>query len=254
MSAEAWPAGVGRLVLPEVDSTNAEALRRAAAGSGPAWILARRQTAARGRRGRAWSSPEGNFAASLLIHPQGGPAAAALQSFVAALALADTLADFAPGADVALKWPNDVLLAGRKVSGILLESSGAGRGLAHLVIGIGVNLAAAPPAAALEPGAVPAVALAEVTGRAPDPEDFLDRLAPAVARWQHRLDTEGFAPLRAAFLARAARLGQEITARTGRETLTGRFDGLDDTGALLLATAAGLRAIPAADIYFGPAP
>lgn len=254
MSADAWPAGVARLVLAEVDSTNAEALRRAAAGSGPAWILARRQTAARGRRGRAWASPEGNFAASLLIRPQGGPAEAALQSFVAALALAEVLADLAPEAEVALKWPNDVLLGGRKVSGILLESTGSGRGLAHLVIGIGVNLATAPPPEALEPGAVPAIALAEFTGRAPDPEAFLDRLAPAVARWQARLGAEGFAPLRAAFLARAARLGQEITARTGTETLTGRFEGIDGTGALLLATSAGLRVLPAADIHFGPAP
>lgn len=238
-------------MLEETDSTNAEALRRAATLPGPAWILARHQTAGRGRRGRAWSSPPGNFAATLLLAPQASAATAALASFAAALALADTLSAYVPAGRIALKWPNDVLLDGSKVSGILLESSGTGRGVAHLAIGIGVNLAAAPPASALAEGALPAIALAGVAGTAPDPESFLDRLAPALARWLALLDAQGFAPLRAAWLARAARLGQEITARTGSETLRGRFDGIDETGALLLATPAGTRAIPAADIFFG---
>ena len=252
-AAPAWPAGVARVVLDEVDSTMADAARRAPGLAGPAWILARRQTAARGRRGRPWVNPEGNFAATLVFRPTGDAASAARQSFVAALALADVLAALAPAAEVALKWPNDVLVAGRKVSGILLESAGAGRALDHLAIGIGVNLAHAPPTEALDPGALPAIALAEVTGTVLPPEAFLDRLAPAVARWQAVHEAEGFAPIRAAWLARAARLGETITARTGRETLTGRFEGLDDTGALVLATPEGTRAIPAADIHL-PAP
>src|SRR6187431_982931 len=116
-----WPAGVGREILETVDSTNAEALRRAEAGeTGPLWLLARRQTAARGRRGRAWASPEGNFAASFLLRPPGQPA---LRSFVAALGLHDAMVALTGRADLlALKWPNDVLLAGGKVAGILLET------------------------------------------------------------------------------------------------------------------------------------
>jgi len=249
----AWPAGIARVVLDEVDSTMAEAARRAPGLAGPTWIMARRQSAARGRRGRAWMTPEGNFAATLVLRPAGDAAAAARQSFVAALALADVLTALAPGAEVALKWPNDVLIAGRKVSGILLESAGTGRGLDHLAIGIGVNLAHAPPPGALDPGALPAIALAELTGAALPPEAFLDRLAPALARWQAVCAAQGFAPIRAAWLARAAGLGETVTARTGRETLTGRFEGLDETGALVLATPEGTRAIPAADIHL-PAP
>ncbi|MCX8507888.1 MAG: biotin--[acetyl-CoA-carboxylase] ligase, partial [Rhodobacteraceae bacterium] len=157
MSAECdlWPEGYARHVLAEVDSTNSEAARLAPGLTRPTWIMARRQTAARGRRGRVWISPAGNFAASLLMRPSGDAAQAALRSFIAALALADSLADLSgPRAHISLKWPNDVLLNGGKVAGILLESVGQGAGLGHLVIGIGVNLVAAPPPEAVEPGAM----------------------------------------------------------------------------------------------------
>ncbi|WP_134726521.1 biotin--[acetyl-CoA-carboxylase] ligase [Paracoccus luteus] len=249
--ADPWPDGVARHVLARTDSTNAEALRMAATVTGPAWIMARAQTAGRGRRGRAWQMPPGNFAATLLTRPAGGPAQAALLSFVAALALHDALGlASGPAARLAIKWPNDVLLNGGKVAGILLESTGSAAGLEAVAVGIGVNLAAAPDAALLEPGAVPPVSVLGETGHAVTPEDFLDLLAPAFARWQAQLATLGFAPLRAAWTARAARLGQTITARMGTASQTGRFDGIDDSGALILATAAGRQVIPAADIHF----
>ena len=146
-SSPVWPEGVDRIHLAETDSTSAEAARRAS--DRPTWILADRQTAARGRRGRAWSMPQGNFAASLAWRPGGTPADHALRSFVAALALHDALTAFGVR-DLSLKWPNDVLLAGAKLAGILLEGSGDGR----LILGIGVNLVIAPDAAALEPRAV----------------------------------------------------------------------------------------------------
>jgi BirA family biotin operon repressor/biotin-[acetyl-CoA-carboxylase] ligase len=126
----------------------AEGARQAPSLSGPTWICALEQTAARGRRGRAWANPPGNFAASLVLRPEGAPGHAALRSFVAALALRDAfLAAGAPEAALSLKWPNDVLLNGGKVAGILLESIGAGGRIDSLIIGIGVNLAAAPAAA-----------------------------------------------------------------------------------------------------------
>lgn len=242
---------MGRVVLDEVDSTNAEAARRAERGEGPVWILAGFQTQGRGRRGRAWVSPPGNFHATLLDRPAMPPGTAALLSFAAALALADALAALTGAGDrLALKWPNDVLLDGGKVAGILLESAGPVGRVGHLAVGIGVNLIAAPEPAAVEPGAVPPVSVLAATGRRIAPVALLDALAPAYARWSGRLAAEGFAPLRAAWLARAARLGETIRARTGQAEVTGRFETVDEAGALVLETAAGRRAIPAAEVFF----
>ena len=219
--------------------------------AGPTWIMARRQTAGRGRRGRAWTDPPGNFAASLVLQPEGGPADAARLSFVAALAVHDALRQLCgPQLNVALKWPNDVLLNGGKLSGILLESVGSGGSIVALVIGIGVNLAAAPDAAVVEPGATRPVSLQGETGLAVSPGDFLSALAVAFDDWQRQMRDFGFAPIRAAWLARAAMLGETITARTGTAETTGRFDGIDETGALLLTGPRGRQTIPAADVYF----
>lgn len=246
-----WPEGVARHVLDRVDSTMAAAARLAASAMGPFWVLARQQTAGRGRRGRDWRDPPGNLAATLSLHPKGGPAEAALFSFVAALALHEALATVAgPAARLAIKWPNDVLLNGGKVAGILLESHGAGQGVDRLLIGFGVNLAQAPDPGTLEPGAVPPVALASETGAQLAPEEFLTYLAAAFARWQALYETFGFAPIRTAWLARAARLGQVVTARTGAESRTGTFETIDEGGAMVLQTAAGRVAIAAADVFF----
>lgn len=195
--------------------------------------------------------PAGNFAASLALRPRGGAAQASLYGFVAALALHEALGLVCgPAARLAIKWPNDVLLNGGKVAGILLESTGGRGDITALAVGIGVNLAATPEAAALEPDALPAVSVLAETGHAVAPGAFLDILAPAFARWQTQLETWGFAPIRTAWLARAARLGQSVTARTGRATLSGIFEGIDESGALVLATPAGREIIPAADIHF----
>ena len=249
-----WPEGVARHVLDRVDSTNAEAFRLAPHLSGPAWIMARRQEAGRGRRGRAWADPPGNFAATLVLRPEGSPADAARLSFVAALALHDALKSLCgPHLNIALKWPNDVLLNGGKLSGILLESAGSGGRVAALAIGIGVNLAAAPDPGNVEPGAVRPVSLKGETGLSVAPDEFLDALAAAFDHWARQMRDYGFAPIRAAWLARAARLGETITARTGTTATEGRFEGIDETGALILTTPHGRQAIPAADIFFSGA-
>ncbi len=251
MSTELWPEGYARHVLGVTDSTNAEAARLAGALSGPAWIMAHRQTAARGRRGRPWAMAEGNFAATLLLHPVEAPEVVALRSFVASLALYDAfVALTGRPQSFALKWPNDVLLNGGKVAGILLESIGTGRGVAHLAIGIGVNLVAAPEAAQVEPGAVRPVSLLAETGARVAPEEFLDHLAAAYARAEAEFVAGGFAPIRAAWLARAARVGERIVARTGVDSREGTFETVDDAGALILRTASGRQAIPAAEVFF----
>ncbi|MDP5215649.1 biotin--[acetyl-CoA-carboxylase] ligase [Ruegeria sp. 2205SS24-7] len=246
-----WPEAYGKRVLDEIDSTLNEAARIAPGLTGPEWILALRQTAARGRRGRAWANPTGNLAATLVMRPFGSAENAALRSFVAALALFDACVAVTGRADgLALKWPNDVLLNGGKLAGILLESAGQGQGVNYLAVGIGVNLAEAPGAAQVEAGAVRPVSLFSETGALVAPGDFLTELAAAYASYETQFQTYGFEPIRKAWLARAARLGEVITARTSTSETVGTFETVDGQGNLVLLTAKGRVSIPAADIYF----
>ena len=251
MSTEIWPEGYGRRVLASVDSTLSEAARLAPTLAGPEWILALEQTTARGRRGRAWKNPKGNFAATLALRPAEPPGVAALRTFVASLALYDAVADVSGRAEgLALKWPNDVLLNGGKVSGMLLESAGSGGQITHLLIGIGVNLVEAPSADEVEARAVRPVSILSETGARVDPETFLDHLAASYARHEDQFRRYGFAPIRTAWLSRAARLGEVITARTTRSETVGTFETVDEDGNLVLKTARGRAAIPAADVFF----
>lgn len=246
-----WPEGVARRVLPSVDSTNAEAARLAPNLTGPCWILGLEQTGGRGRRGRPWVSPRGNFYATLVLRPAENAEVVALRSFAAALALRDALVAVTGLPDAfTLKWPNDVLLNGGKLAGILLESSGQGGRVGHLAIGIGVNLMSSPDAALVEPGAVPPVSLLSETGLRLSPETFLDHLAPAYARREAVFQRDGFAPLRSDWLAHAARLGEPIRARTGSRTEEGVFETIDPTGALVLRQGVTRLAIPAAEVFF----
>lgn len=246
-----WSTGYGRRVLETVDSTLSEAARIAPGLAGPEWILALSQTAARGRRGRAWEMPKGNFAGTLVMPMGEAPGQAALRSFVISLALRDAFVAATGREDAfALKWPNDVLLRGGKVAGILLESIGVGAQVSHLAIGIGVNLAAAPGADQVEEGALRPAALKSELGVVITPEDFLDLLAAAYARHEDQFRTYGFAPIRTAWLANAARLGETITARTTRDTHVGTFRDVDGDGQLVLETAKGRITIPAGDVYF----
>lgn len=234
-----------------MDSTNAFALRMAPETPGPAWFLGLEQTAGRGRRARPWASPRGNFYGTLLLHPTEPPEIIALRSFAASLALRDAFVSLTglPGA-FALKWPNDVLLNGGKVAGILLESTANKSGGFDLAIGIGVNLIGAPDPAAVEPGATIPVSLLEETGTRVTPEAFLDALAPAYAVWETKFIHDGFAALRQEWLAHAARLGDTIRARTGSQTREGVFETIDPAGNLILRMSSGPVAIPAAEVFF----
>ena len=185
------------------------------------------------------------------MQPREAAPVVALRSFAAALALRDAFVALTGLAEAfTLKWPNDVLLNGGKVAGILLESATLGEGVRHLVIGLGVNLIAAPDQSAVEPGAVPAVTLLGETGMRVMPEAFLDVLAPAYARREASFLRDGFAPLRQDWLDHAARLGQMIRARTGQHDRHGRFETVDSSGALILGTSDGPVAIPAAEVFF----
>jgi BirA family biotin operon repressor/biotin-[acetyl-CoA-carboxylase] ligase len=237
-------AGVGLIAHDTVGSTNALALAHARAGErGPLWITARAQTAGRGRRGRVWVSEVGNLYASLMLTDPASPGHAAQLAFVAALAVGDAIAAAAPSSagKLAFKWPNDVLLAGAKVAGILIEAEGT-RPL-MFAIGIGINCRHHPVDAEY-----PATDLA-AAGDAVAVEALFAALSDATV---HRLREwqAGFAPIRAAWLARAAGLGGDLRARLGTRELTGRFEGIDEEGRLLLRRADGtLETIAAGEVF-----
>lgn len=242
------------LLLDQTDSTNAEARRRAEAGeTGPLWIAARRQTGGRGRRGRAWESDAGNLFATLLMTTPRPPAEAAQVTFVAALAVADLLDAWAPPSLVTIKWPNDVMLAGEKASGVLVESGAHPSGGLWLAVGIGVNLIHAPTGTER-----PATALAHHlrgdVSAPPSVEVAAARLAEAFATWLERWESLGFEPVLDAWRARTPGLDGPATARLGHETVTGRAEGVAADGALRLRLADGtMRLISAGDVFFGEA-
>jgi len=231
-----------------LDSTNEEVRRQAEAGAAEGLaVRAGRQTAGRGRRGRNWASPPGNLFLSVLVRPRCSPAEAARLSFLTAVALAEAIELAAPvlRPHISCKWPNDVLVDGAKIAGILLESRTAPDGaLAWVVIGIGVNLAHFPPDV---PYAATALAAHGVTVA---PDDFAGWLLARLGYWYNRWQAEGFAPVRDAWLGRAQGIGRAVVVRLPDSELHGRFVALDETGALLLELPDGRRqAITAGDVF-----
>ena len=222
-------------------------LRAEAGEPGGLAILARQQTAGRGTHGRPWAGAAGNLFLSALLRP-GGPAREASQwSLLAGVALAEALsAHLTDHAALALKWPNDVLLHGRKVAGILAESAADGQGgLSWLSLGFGANLAVAPDVPDR-----PTACLAEV-GTPPSPETLAWQVLEALARWSGVRARAGFAPVRAAFLARAPAQGTPITLRLGDRKMGGAFAGLGDDGSLLLRTGGRVHAFAAGEVTIG---
>jgi BirA family biotin operon repressor/biotin-[acetyl-CoA-carboxylase] ligase len=234
-----WPRGYRKAHHADIDSTNSEARRLAEAGDvGAIWIVADRQTAGRGRRGRVWQTQQGNLAATLLLRPEGTQVSQL--SFAAALAVSDMVSAFAPGAGISVKWPNDVLAGGRKIAGILLEA-----GPGWLAVGMGINLAAAP-----EGTEFPAIALASLGVTPPSPDAALTVIANRFARWYGIWVEDGFEPLRTTWLARADGLGAPIRARLSHEERHGVFEGIDADGALLLNEQGLVRPIAAGEVFF----
>ncbi|MEE2524881.1 biotin--[acetyl-CoA-carboxylase] ligase [Hyphobacterium sp. HN65] len=232
--------------LDETDSTNEEARRRFRAGEiGPLWIAARRQTAGRGRRGRSWADLEQNLYCSGLYSLKCTPAEAAQLSFAAALAASDVCQTFLPDRNVRVKWPNDVLVDGKKICGVLLESADAPGKIIQLVVGVGLNTAAAP-----DIPDYPATSLAGLGVKA-SAEQALDLLTVRFEYWRSVWAREGFAPLREAWMARAHGVGQRCVARLSQETLEGVFTDLSSDGSLKLEMANGqTRLISAGDVFF----
>jgi BirA family biotin operon repressor/biotin-[acetyl-CoA-carboxylase] ligase len=233
-----------------IDSTNAEARRRAEAGeAGPIWLCAGSQSAGIGRRGRAWTSEPGNLFATLLIKTDRPPAEAAQLSLVAALAVCDLARAYLPPDQVRVKWPNDVMIGDEKASGILVESGRRPDGDLWAAIGIGVNLAHAP-----DNTERPATAFARHMATPPSPEQAIQGLSAAFGDWQGVWEQSGFPPIADAWTARAYRLGQPCIARLALETVSGVAEGLDADGSLRLRLPDGTaRRITAGDVFFGGA-
>jgi BirA family biotin operon repressor/biotin-[acetyl-CoA-carboxylase] ligase len=236
--APVLPDGWTLVALDTIGSTNDEAAHLADAGAPEGTVVwSREQTGGRGRRGRHWASPVGNLYTSTILRPDCPAQRAAELGFAAALAVADIVP---AGREVRVKWPNDVLVDGGKIAGILLESAIGQTGqVQHVVAGIGVNVGFAPqlpemryPGSALG-GSVEA-ALEKLTAA----------LAARLAEWRR----EGFETVRAAWLAKAGPLGAEVDVKLGEGLVRGRFAGLDREGALLLDTATGPRKIVSGEL------
>jgi BirA family biotin operon repressor/biotin-[acetyl-CoA-carboxylase] ligase len=252
-SALQLPPGCRYAFFDDIDTTNGEALRRALAGEqGGLWIWANRQSAGRGRIGRSWASPPGNLYASVLLRPPCPLSVAVGLSLLAGVAMYDAVEAlsgerFAQGR-LRLKWPNDLLLDGLKVGGVLLESAKSRKtGESAVVIGAGVNLVSHP-----DDCLRPATDLA-ARGVVASPSAAFAALAWATADWLGVWQNgKGFPQVRRAWIERAQGIGSEIAVRVGAEIIRGVFLGVDEGGALLLDSGEGAkRRITAGDVFFG---
>lgn len=265
LGPRALAAGYRLTEFDEIGSTNAEALKLARAGDrGSHWLVTSRQTAGRGRRGREWQTPRGNLAATHLAVLSLPPPLAATLGFVAGLSLDEAVRRLVPGLQLVtaldwtegagestdrlrLKWPNDVLVDGRKLAGILLEASSLSDGRVAVAAGIGVNIVSAPTGLPY-----PAVAVRELGGTT-TAEELFAALSDAWAGYARVWDNgRGFAIIRREWLARAAGVGADVAVSVAGEVLAGVFETIDDEGRLVIRDADGQRrTITAGEVHFG---
>lgn len=246
------PAGWTLAAYDSIDSTNAEARRRAEAGAPHGTVVqARVQSAGRGRYRRPWVSEAGNLYCSVVLRPDCTAALAGQLSFIVALAAAAAVEELAPACRVQLKWPNDLLLHRRKFAGILLESSLDGDGRASWVVaGLGVNLVSHPSEALVAATDLAAAGGGDLAADALA-ERFLDKLNRLEGEWRR----SGFSGMHKAWLARAVGIGEAVTVRSARRQFSGRFEGLDADGSLILRRDEGaVEIVTAGDVFFGDPP
>lgn len=204
-------------------------------------VQAGEQTAGRGRFGNQWSSPTGNLYMTIILRPDMPTRLCAQISFALALALSDTL----KGTGAKLKWPNDVLIEGKKVAGILLELEASEKETPdYMLVGMGVNIISGPEGSAVVTDYLPTTV-----------DDFRDALLENLAGWYERWLNEPFAVIRSAWLERAQGIGMPVTVRMNDRKLDGHFDGLDQDGNLVLRHDDGsTRIISSGDVHFRPVP
>jgi BirA family biotin operon repressor/biotin-[acetyl-CoA-carboxylase] ligase len=260
LGPKALSAGYGLAAFDEIGSTNAGAMSRARDGErGPMWFVTTQQTAGRGRRQRAWIAPRGNLASSVLEVMDVSPAVAATMGFAFGLAHESALQRVSVEANLRLagsdqlkyllKWPNDILVRGQKLCGLLVEAEAMPDSGLAVVAGIGTNIIAAP-----EGTPTPATSLAAL-GVHVGAEELFAALSDAWVEFRGIWDNgRGFGEIRRLWLAHAAGLGQPVAIHTGGSTVEGIFDTIDETGCMIVRTTDGKRIpISAGDVYFGSA-
>lgn len=229
------------ITVAETVSTNTDALELGRSGEqGPLWIIAKCQTGGKGRSGRTWLSLEGNLHASLLIVIDVIPAKLPQLSFVAGVAAFDAIAQCLPGArakGMRIKWPNDILMPDGKLAGLLIESMSAPRGRPAVVAaGFGINIANAPSVSDQ-----PVTAIAQHAAEPPSVDNMISALDMAMRQWLAIWKCgDGFQDVRVAWMERSGTLGELVTIRSARGTVSGYYLGLDDAGGLLLKSPGGL--------------
>jgi BirA family transcriptional regulator, biotin operon repressor / biotin---[acetyl-CoA-carboxylase] ligase len=230
-------------VFEALESTSTTCIERARAGeAGGLAVMALRQNAGRGSRGRVWQAPEGNLNLSVLLRPERPAGEAGMFALLAGVAVAEALQELA-AITVTLKWPNDVLFGGAKLAGILIDAAPVGTRLDWLVIGIGINLRAAPR---IEGRLTTALAehVVELT-----PQLVADAVLERLGHWQDAAAAE----INAAWLSHAHPIGTPLEVHAAGRCLRGSFAGLAQTGELLLQSENRIEAISTGDVLLGPA-
>lgn len=235
--APALPRGYRLVAFESVGSTNDEAKRLANAGAGEGLIVsAGEQLSGRGRLGRNWASPPGNLYASFVLRPAVPVRRAAEIAFVAAVAAHDMAREIAPAHDARCKWPNDLLVDGRKIAGLLAEAAARPNGdTDFVVLGCGVNVAHHPAESRWPATSFAALGVRTTT------DAVLAALAAALARWMDVWRNDGFEAIRAAWSKRSFEIGRPMALDLGQSKISGGFAGIDSSGGLLLDLAGGRR-------------
>ena len=250
---ETWPPGIGCLEYSVLDSTNAEGKRIAFKNNEETWILAHRQIDGRGSRGRIWLTGDGNFTASFLTYPCGTLKQFAHRTFTTSLALFDCLvyAGVPPNC-LTLKWPNDVLLDNKKLSGILLETSPDPLSKRFaLIIGIGINLFSHPELSIGQKESHPPTCLkAILEDNTPSALTILTYLANSLQNWEKKYKTYGFPYVKDAWLALTYSFGSKVEIHIRGKKRKGYFQGISDSGSFILRENNNISELSIGDVFF----